>query len=243
MYGRAGFVLLRHRILLGLRHKPSPPKVRQSPSNRVALCDLRVFVDQATEAVAAQNANTCHVGERMDALRSPSRSPPDASHDAFSSSLTTTVFSQRSMRWFGASLRRATPKGQDPSSPAQHRIKDPSYIGPSLRSGHTSAPTGGRDPVSEPTQLALDAYYYPALVLPRQSQDQRGELVWDGRASWRPGLAPLRSSHAAVPAQQRARGHGSGRPAAPSARPGRARQAPPGHPRPSAASESPGAVM
>ena len=30
MYGRAGFVLLRHRILLGLRHKPSPPKVRQS---------------------------------------------------------------------------------------------------------------------------------------------------------------------------------------------------------------------
>src|SRR5207247_1695518 len=66
--------------------------------------------------------------------------PPDASHDAFSSSLTTTVFSQRSMRWFGASLRRATPKGQDPSSPAQHRIKDPSYIGPSLRSGHTLEP-------------------------------------------------------------------------------------------------------
>jgi transposase len=30
MYGRAGFALLRHRILLGLRHKPSPPKVRQS---------------------------------------------------------------------------------------------------------------------------------------------------------------------------------------------------------------------
>jgi hypothetical protein len=78
--------------------------------------------------------------------RSPSRSPPDAFHDAFSSSLTTTVFSQRSMRRFGASLRRATPKGQDPSSPAQHRIKDPSYIGPSLRSGHTLAPhTAGHD--------------------------------------------------------------------------------------------------
>jgi hypothetical protein len=72
--------------------------------------------------------------------RSPSRSPADASHDAFSSSLTTTVFSQRSMRQFGASLRRATPKGHNPSSPAQHRIKDPSYIGPSLRSGHTPAP-------------------------------------------------------------------------------------------------------
>ena len=32
MYGRAGFALLRHRILLGLRDKPSPPKVRQSHS-------------------------------------------------------------------------------------------------------------------------------------------------------------------------------------------------------------------
>jgi transposase len=31
MYGRAGFTLLRHRILLGLRHILSPPKVRQSP--------------------------------------------------------------------------------------------------------------------------------------------------------------------------------------------------------------------
>jgi len=30
MYGHAGFALLRHRILLGLRYKPSPPKVRQS---------------------------------------------------------------------------------------------------------------------------------------------------------------------------------------------------------------------
>ena len=44
------------------------------------------------------------------------------------------------MRWFRDSLRRATPKGQDPSSSAQHRIKDPSYIGPSLRSGHTLTP-------------------------------------------------------------------------------------------------------
>jgi hypothetical protein len=31
MYGRAGFTLLRHRILLGLRYAPLPPKVRQSP--------------------------------------------------------------------------------------------------------------------------------------------------------------------------------------------------------------------
>ena len=43
----------------------------------------------------------------------PSRSPPDASTDAFSSSLTTTVFSQRGMRRLEASLRRATPKGHE----------------------------------------------------------------------------------------------------------------------------------
>ena len=40
------------------------------------------------------------------------RSPPDASRAPFSTSLTTTVFSQRSMWWFEASHRRATPKGQ-----------------------------------------------------------------------------------------------------------------------------------
>src|SRR5664280_2193289 len=39
----------------------------------------------------------------------------------FPVSLTTTVFSQRSTRWFGTSRRRAVPKGL-PSSLAQHRI-------------------------------------------------------------------------------------------------------------------------
>ena len=33
MYGRAGFTLLRHRILLALRHASSPPKVSQSRSS------------------------------------------------------------------------------------------------------------------------------------------------------------------------------------------------------------------
>jgi hypothetical protein len=46
---------------------------------------------------------------------------------AFSVSLTTTVFSQRSIRWFEASPRRAAPKGQ-PSSLAQHSIKELAYI-------------------------------------------------------------------------------------------------------------------
>jgi transposase len=36
MYGRAGFDLLRHRVLLGLSHARSPPKVRQSPTNGVS---------------------------------------------------------------------------------------------------------------------------------------------------------------------------------------------------------------
>jgi hypothetical protein len=44
-------------------------------------------------------------------FRSPFRSPPDASWTPFSPTLTTTVFSQRSLRWFDASPRRATPKG------------------------------------------------------------------------------------------------------------------------------------
>jgi hypothetical protein len=47
--------------------------------------------------------------------RSPSRSPPDTLTRAFSSTLTTTVFSQRSSRWFDASPRRATPEGQQSS--------------------------------------------------------------------------------------------------------------------------------
>ena len=36
MFGRAGFELLRHRILLGLRHLLSPPEMRQSPHNGVS---------------------------------------------------------------------------------------------------------------------------------------------------------------------------------------------------------------
>jgi hypothetical protein len=59
-------------------------------------------------------------------VHSPSRSLPDAVIRAFFSSLTTTVFSQRSMRRFDTSPagrhRRAKP-----SSPAQHRDRSLSY--------------------------------------------------------------------------------------------------------------------
>ena len=71
---------------------------------------------------------------------SSSWSPPDTSTGAFSTSLTTTVFSQRSMWWFEASARPATSKGQ-PSSLAAHRFPkvSPTYIETSVpRSWHTS---------------------------------------------------------------------------------------------------------
>jgi thiamine phosphate synthase YjbQ (UPF0047 family) len=44
------------------------------------------------------------------------------------SSLTTTVFSQRSMRRFEASLRRATPKGQNLHHPSSIASEHSSYI-------------------------------------------------------------------------------------------------------------------
>jgi hypothetical protein len=63
-------------------------------------------------------------------LRSPSRSPPDASRAPFSSSLTTMVFSQRSTRRFDATPRRATPKGHQSFifHAAAHRSRPPTYI-------------------------------------------------------------------------------------------------------------------
>src|SRR5680860_638643 len=78
----------------------------------------------------------------------------------FSSSLTTTVFSQRSMRRFGASPRRAAPKGQ-PSSLVQHRIKNP-YLHAGLLSAfvtHGAARLKGRRDVV----AAVDFAAWPSL--------------------------------------------------------------------------------
>jgi hypothetical protein len=73
--------------------------------------------------------------------RSPSWSPPDTSTGAFSTSLTTTVFSQRSMWWFEASPRRAAPKGQTfISHAAPHQEALPTSSSPP-RSWHTSSRT------------------------------------------------------------------------------------------------------
>jgi hypothetical protein len=60
-----------------------------------------------------------------------SRSPPDAIMRAFSPSLTTTVFSQRSTGWFDALPRRTTPESQQASiSSTAPPIKDVSYTTP-----------------------------------------------------------------------------------------------------------------
>src|SRR5664279_2282057 len=73
---------------------------------------------------------------------------------AFSSSLTTTVFSQRSIRWFDATPRRATPKGHQSfiSHAAAHRLRSPTYIPTSLsaRVAHTRS-VSCRDASANPT--------------------------------------------------------------------------------------------
>ena len=55
--------------------------------------------------------------------RSSSRSHLTPLQGALSAPFTTTVFRQHSRRWFEASRRMATPKGHEPSSPAQHRVQ------------------------------------------------------------------------------------------------------------------------
>ena len=83
-------------------------------------------------------------------LRSPYRFPPDASYDAFSSSLTTTVFSQCSMRWFDTTPRRATPKGHNLHLPRSSTSIEVSYLHPNLslsaRGAHTILVLSGMQP-------------------------------------------------------------------------------------------------
>jgi hypothetical protein len=65
-------------------------------------------------------------------------SPPDAFNRAFSGSLTTTVFSQRSIRWFDASPRRATP--EDRGRDRRHQ-RPPAQI-PACALTHWAPPLG-----------------------------------------------------------------------------------------------------
>lgn len=103
-------------------------------------------------------------------LRSPFQSSPDASYDAFSSSLTTTVFSQRSMRRFGASPRRATPKGQTFISrtapfPEAVQLPTPFHVQDTRPARSTSPPSDAVDPcpsssLPDRRQTARNSYPY-----------------------------------------------------------------------------------
>src|SRR6266508_384607 len=73
----------------------------------------------------------------------PSRSLPDASTGAFSTSLTTTVFSQRSRWRLEASPHRATPRGQYPHLSRSTASRGTVYIGPpSTFVAHVGWPEG-----------------------------------------------------------------------------------------------------
>ncbi|MGW2815613.1 hypothetical protein [Streptomyces sp. NPDC001415] len=72
--------------------------------------------------------------------------------------------------------------------------------------GQGLADRGGRDPVPELAQLALDAHHAPPAIISGESEDQLREPGGDRRASRRFRLAPLRCDELAVPAQQRVRG-------------------------------------
>jgi hypothetical protein len=63
------------------------------------------------------------------------------------------------------------------------------------------------DPVPEAAQLALDPDHAPAPVLCGEEDDQLDDSVVERWPSRWPGLGPLPGHHAAVPAQQRSRGH------------------------------------
>jgi hypothetical protein len=83
--------------------RPSPTRAPAPPSS----------TDSPSSATSSRPAPTPTASpEPEPSPPPPAPAPPNASNDAFSSSLTTTVFSQRSMRWFGASPRRAAPEGQ-----------------------------------------------------------------------------------------------------------------------------------
>ena len=155
-------------------------------------------------------------------LRSPSRSPPDAITRAFSSSLTTTVFSQRSMRWLDASPRRATPKGhQSFISCTAPRSVTPLPQSDLPRSWHTPVPESTFDDTEFPRHLCdrtrrLDhqlhrffpelrsvimlapCQYFPFQTTPILVGSLSGRFGAP-HSSARPGLAALGSPRARLP--------------------------------------------
>ena len=83
---------------------------------------------------------------------------------AFSSSLTTTVFSQRSMRWFDASPRRATPKGHNLHHLHSTASRRPPYIG--LLSALMAHPNPQKAPTSPTASHDTPRAATPARRIP-----------------------------------------------------------------------------
>ena len=114
---------------------------------------------------------------------------------AFSTSLTTTVFSQRSRWRFEASPRRAAPKGQ-PSSLAQHRFQEPRLHQQLLSAfvAHRLSHLAGRwlatrDECSRPTRRDPTVPEIPPLSRRLSNLvhlDQGGSLRWQHPASTHP---------------------------------------------------------
>src|SRR6266542_2189450 len=95
--------------------------------------------------------------------RSSSWSPPDASTDAFSSSLTTTVINQRSMRWFDISPRRATSKGHTFITCTAPHQETPLRHPPSAFVAHTRSKKRPR--TSAETGTEPSTYYSPKVTI------------------------------------------------------------------------------
>src|SRR6185312_14809593 len=147
-----------HRTCFAAQCRDAPSHV-SCKSRRPDSCRLRAGHRLASnrgthQALLTQSATRlrfrCHsyANDTSTAVRgySSSWSPPDTSNDAFSTSLTTTVFSQRSMWWFEAPARPATPKDH-PSSLAEHRFpKSLSYLHQDLRFSFVAHVAGVLDP-------------------------------------------------------------------------------------------------
>src|SRR5215475_4808523 len=95
--------------------KPGYPPGPAPTAPLMAMVSMPLWTDDTSTAVRGYSS---------------SWSPPDTSRAPFSTSLTTTVFSQRSMWWFEASARPATPKGQTFISYRTPIPESPTYLHP-----------------------------------------------------------------------------------------------------------------
>lgn len=86
----------------------APPGNTRAPARLIPGCSVHARV-----LVPPHQITTLQQRSRLRDCATSSWSPPDASRAPFPVSLTTTVVSQRSTRWFGAPPRRAAPKGQN----------------------------------------------------------------------------------------------------------------------------------